>query len=118
MVRHLISSIVITVAAISVGSAATTENAVESTNIHTKKDEHKKAQAIDDIDTSSKAEPKAVKKKLNNVESESTTVDDNTATSISATKSPWTSFDVPSWLLKTKNFYKIDKLHQQHLLHK
>jgi len=109
MVRRLLSSIVIATAAISVGSAAlATENVVESTKVYPKKDEHKKAQAIvDDIDTSFKAEPKSVKKKLNNVELESAKVDEDTATS--TTESPWTIFEVPSWLLKTKTFYKIDK---------
>lgn len=109
MVRsRLLSLIAISSAAISIGLAAA-DNVVESTNIHTKKDVHQKAQAIDvdDIDTSFKAESIA-KKKLNNIESESK-VDDNTATSISTTESPWTRFDVPSWLLKTRNFYKIDK---------
>ena len=111
MVRRLISSIVIATAAISVvGSAAATENVVESANIHTKKDVHQKVQATDDVDTSStKVEalstttPKA-EKKLNNVESESS-VDDT----VSATKSPWTRFDIPSFLSSTKDFYKIDK---------
>ena len=51
--------------------------------------------------SSTKAEPK---EKLNNVESEST-VDDT----VSATKSPWTRFDIPSFLSSTKDFYKIDK---------
>jgi len=47
MVRRLLSLIVISAAAISVGSAAVaTENVVESTNIHTNKDEHKKAQDV------------------------------------------------------------------------
>ena len=110
MVRsRLLSLIVISAAAISVGLAAA-ENAVESTKDQPKKDVHKKAQVIvDDIDTSSiKAEPKAVKKKLNNVESESK-VDDDTAATVSTTDSPWTSFDIPSFLMKTRNFYKIDK---------
>jgi len=94
-------------AAISIGFATTEENAVESTKNHPKKDEHEKA--VDDINiddkSSTKAEPKAATK-VNNVESESeSTVDDT----VSATKSPWTRFDIPSFLMKTRNFYKIDK---------
>ena len=106
MVRSRLLSSILIAAAISVGSAAA-DNVAESSKVE--KDVHEKVQvqAIDDaIDTSFKAEPKAVKKKLNNVESEST-VNDNTA--VPTAESPWTSFDVPSWLLKTKNFYKIDK---------
>jgi len=62
---------------------------------------------IDDIDKSlTKAEPK---EKLKNVESESKEVDDDTATSISTAESPWTRFDIPSFLMKTKDFYKINK---------
>ena len=108
MVRRLLSSIVIAAAAISVGSTATTENVVESSKVHPKKDVHQKVQ--DDVDKSStKVEalsttPNA-EKKLNNVESESK-VDDNTAT-VPTTESPWTSFDIP--LPSTKNFYKIDQ---------
>jgi len=107
MVHRLLSSIAIA-AAISVGSAAvTTENIVEPSKVHSQKDVHKKVQTIvDDIDTSStKAEPKAVKK--TNTESESK-VDDDTAAAPTA-ESPWTTFDVPSFLMKTRNFYKIDK---------
>ena len=101
---RLLSLIVIYSAAISVGLAAA-DNVVESSKVHPEKDEHKKID--DDINTSStKVEALST---LNNVESESTKVDDNTATTVSATESPWTIFEVPSWLLKTKTFYKIDK---------
>ena len=112
MVRRLLSSIVITAAAISVvgsaAAAAATENVAESSKVE--KDVHQKAQ-VDDIDTSStKVEalstPKAAEEKRNNAESE-LKVDDDTATSTA--ESPWTIFEVPSWLLKTRNFYKIDK---------
>jgi len=106
MVRRLLSSIIIAAAAISVIGSAATENVAESSKVE--KDVHKKAQAIvNDIDTSStKAEHEAVKKKLNNVESESTVVD---TAAVPTAESPWTRFDIPSFLMKTKNFYKIDK---------
>ena len=106
MARRLLSLIVISTAAISSRSVvAATENVVESSKVYSKTDVHKKVQvAIDDIGTASKAEPKAAMK-VNNVESESTV--DDTATS--TTESPWTRFDIPSFLSSTKDFYKIDK---------
>jgi len=106
MVRSRLLSLIV-ISAISVGSAAVaTENVVESSKVHSKKDVHKKVQAVDDIDQSGST-PKAEKKKLNNVELESTVDDDTTAAPTA--ESPWTSFDVPSFLMKTRNFYKIDK---------
>jgi len=107
MVRSRLLSLIV-ISAISVGSAAVaTENVVESSKVHSKKDVHEKvAQAVDDIDQSGST-PKAEKKKLNNVELESTVDDDTTAAPTA--ESPWTSFDVPSFLMKTRNFYKIDK---------
>jgi len=107
MVRSRLLSLIV-ISAISVGSAAVaTENVVESSKVHSKKDVHKKVQAVDDIDQSGST-PKAEKKKLNNVELESK-VDDDTAITASTAESPWTTFDVPSFLMKTKDFYKIDK---------